>query len=75
MTIAQAAAKLPLTVGHGFAGSWIGYYLRGLLTPFVGYEEARGIVALALGPGHDYLAVNHHHAPKTARRKGVRRCR
>lgn len=38
-------------------GSWLGYYLRMAVTYFVTPEEARVVVARAIGPGHDYVPL------------------
>jgi hypothetical protein len=76
MTFAESAMKVPLSVGHGFGGSWIGIWLRLALTPVMGYDDARAVVAMALGPGHDYIAVDSHARLGPARgKRGARGAR
>ena len=54
MTLAAIDALIPSSPGSGFGGSWLGWYLRTLLSPVVGRARACSVVATTLGPGHDY---------------------
>lgn len=54
MTLDAIDARIPSSPGSGFGGSWIGWYLRTLLSPVLGRERACSVVVSVLGPGHDY---------------------
>lgn len=57
MTFVEHVWKIPLPTPspsqEGPTISWVGYFLRATLLYFVPYAQARRIVILALGPGHD----------------------
>lgn len=64
MTFSNYVHKIPLTgtsrdngSGDNESGSWLGYYLRMVVSYFVEPEEARTVVAQAIGPGHDYVPL------------------
>ena len=67
-TLAEADELIPTTLGSQYKGPWISWYIRALLTPFVGYKDAQYVVARALGPGFDYEAPHRHEATVTVPR-------
>ena len=67
-TLGEADALIPTGLGPTYGGAWVGWYVRALLTPFVGYKNAQYVVARALGPGFDFEAPHHHEATVTVPR-------
>ena len=67
-TLAEADALIPPMLSSTYGGPWVSWYVRALLTPFIGYSDAQYVVARALGPGFDYEAPHYYSTAVTVPR-------